>query len=304
MSSEGNTRESTSQSSISDILIGRLANLEVSANREESVEPHFKADASFVKNLVKLSSTAVYSYCFEGEVSLDGFKSWTGIHWVRKQGLKIESTDKAQSSDQQPAQWTGDAKPTLFRNRRKLVISSQLQPQADRGSLEQRELYRREFEQPEIDSGGSKELINNNVGDLAAGVREDQSADCRTQVNQAPEEGSFAPIQQRNAESNANEASRLVHDWSEVPYARLQEAQALLESEGTRDMTVEAPLQTSGSISVRRLRAVARSTDHAQVLDQVLPQVRPSNTDLLADEQPTKKRKQSESAADPTTVAQ
>ncbi|KAL3696585.1 hypothetical protein R1sor_010661 [Riccia sorocarpa] len=212
-------------------------------------------------------------------------------------------TDKAQSSDKQPVEWTGDAKPTLFRNKKKLVPSSQPQPQVDRGNLEQPELHRREFEQPEIDSGGSRELINDNIENLPADVREDQSADCRTQVNQAPEEGSSAPILQRNVESNANEAFCLVHDWSEVPFARLQDAQGLLESEGTQDMVVEAPLQNSGSISVKRLRAVARSTDRAQVMDQVLLQVRPSDTDLLAEEQPTKKRKQLESAAEPSTAA-
>ncbi|KAL3697917.1 hypothetical protein R1sor_011993 [Riccia sorocarpa] len=72
MSSSGETGPSGSSSvTIFDMLIQQLANLEMVTDREESVV-HFQPDKSFITDLLKLSATAVYSYYFEGEITLDG----------------------------------------------------------------------------------------------------------------------------------------------------------------------------------------------------------------------------------------
>ncbi|KAL2652588.1 hypothetical protein R1flu_020716 [Riccia fluitans] len=77
-----------------DILIARLERLEVAVPRKERLEANFKTEATFSKHLVGLASKAVYSYCFEGEISLDSFKNWANIHWTRDRGLKLLSVRK------------------------------------------------------------------------------------------------------------------------------------------------------------------------------------------------------------------
>ncbi|KAL2650711.1 hypothetical protein R1flu_018839 [Riccia fluitans] len=62
--------------------------------RKERVEANFKTEATFFKFLVSLASKAVYSYCFEGEISLDSFKNWANIHWTKDRGLKLLSVRK------------------------------------------------------------------------------------------------------------------------------------------------------------------------------------------------------------------
>ncbi|KAL2621056.1 hypothetical protein R1flu_001261 [Riccia fluitans] len=87
---QSSSADSSAQDVLSaDILIARLEQLEVAVPRKERVEANFKMEATFFKHLVGLASKAVYSYCFEGEISLDSFKNWANIHWTRDRGLKL-----------------------------------------------------------------------------------------------------------------------------------------------------------------------------------------------------------------------
>ncbi|KAL3684310.1 hypothetical protein R1sor_002332 [Riccia sorocarpa] len=77
-----------------DLLIEQLSRLEVAIPCEECTEANYTADASFVKKLVQLATTGIYTYFYERDVSLNAFKGWVGHHWIRAKGIKVKDIRK------------------------------------------------------------------------------------------------------------------------------------------------------------------------------------------------------------------
>ncbi|KAL3677860.1 hypothetical protein R1sor_020816 [Riccia sorocarpa] len=88
------TSSSSGQLSATDSLIRRLEQLEVAVPRVEETKADLQVEYGFLQILVELATKAVYTYCFEGEISLDSFRSWVGIHWTRNKTLKVLSVRK------------------------------------------------------------------------------------------------------------------------------------------------------------------------------------------------------------------
>ncbi|KAL3701768.1 hypothetical protein R1sor_019790 [Riccia sorocarpa] len=80
--------------SLPDTLIQQLALLEVAVPVSNVNEPNFVAEPLFLTNLILLATTAVYTFCYEGDITLEAFRSWAGQNWTRSKGIKIKETRK------------------------------------------------------------------------------------------------------------------------------------------------------------------------------------------------------------------
>ncbi|KAL2631864.1 hypothetical protein R1flu_016550 [Riccia fluitans] len=101
MSSRTTNRRTTENSVTEDLsgdLIKRFERLDASIPWTKEIPAKLQIDASCAKDAGILAETASYSYCFEDDISLDSFKGWSGMNWVKNQGLQILSVRKLHQS--------------------------------------------------------------------------------------------------------------------------------------------------------------------------------------------------------------
>ncbi|KAL3676126.1 hypothetical protein R1sor_026074 [Riccia sorocarpa] len=73
-------------------LIGQLKKLSVAAADCPTTSVCIKRKVSSLKFVHELEGVGIYSFCFEGAVSLEGFRGWVATNWVREKKAKTIST--------------------------------------------------------------------------------------------------------------------------------------------------------------------------------------------------------------------
>ncbi|KAL3680950.1 hypothetical protein R1sor_023906 [Riccia sorocarpa] len=76
-------------------LISQLKKLSVASEDAPKSSVYLKKKASVLKLCHQLEQVAVYTYCYEGTVSLEGFRGWTASHWLREKRLKGPGSGKS-----------------------------------------------------------------------------------------------------------------------------------------------------------------------------------------------------------------
>ncbi|KAL3675150.1 hypothetical protein R1sor_025098 [Riccia sorocarpa] len=73
-------------------LIGQLKKLSVACSEPSPQSVSIKKKVSALKFAQELEQIGIYSFCFEGTVSLEGFRGWAATNWLREKKIKFTST--------------------------------------------------------------------------------------------------------------------------------------------------------------------------------------------------------------------